>query len=123
MKMTNKKMKKELMERLARPEWEFHYDSEKDVLRIEQKDTKKGINVSLPGVVAKWEVKKEAAIEDVVYYVTEALLAMHKEENQSGKIFPVILSTSFPERSGRRKSIYYDRTYSRNTHLLRIRFQ
>ncbi len=29
MKMTNKKMKKELMERLARPEWEFHYDSEK----------------------------------------------------------------------------------------------
>ncbi|MBY0599824.1 DUF1444 domain-containing protein [Bacillus bingmayongensis] len=99
MKMTSKKMKEELMTRLARPEWEFHYDSEKDVLRIEQKDTKKGINVSLPGVVAKWEVKKEAAIDDVVYYVQEALVAMHKEESSAAKILPVIRSTSFPKQA------------------------
>ncbi|MDM5190363.1 DUF1444 domain-containing protein [Bacillus sp. DX4.1] len=99
MKMTSKKMKEELMTRLARPEWEFHYDSEKDTLRIEQKDTKKGINVSLPGVVAKWEVKKETAIEEVAYYVEEALLAMHKEESSAAKILPVIRSTSFPKQA------------------------
>lgn len=41
MKMTSKKMKDELMKKLSRPEWDFQYDSEKEVLRIEQKDSKK----------------------------------------------------------------------------------
>lgn len=99
MKMTSKKMKDELMKKLSRPEWNFHYDSEKEVLRIEQTDSKKGINVSLPGVVAKWEVNKEKAIEEVAYYVQEALIAMHKEENSTAKILPVIRSTSFPKQS------------------------
>ena len=99
MKMTSKKMKDELMKKLSRPEWNCHYDSEKEVLRIEQTDSKKGINVSLPGVVAKWEVNKEKAIEEVAYYVQEALIAMHKEENSTAKILPVIRSTSFPKQS------------------------
>ncbi|NWK67685.1 DUF1444 domain-containing protein [Bacillus paramycoides] len=99
MKMTSKKMKDELMKKLSRTEWDFHYDSEKEVLRIEQKDSKKGINVSLPGVVAKWEVNKEKAIEEVAYYVQEALIAMHKEENSTAKILPVIRSTSFPKQA------------------------
>ena len=58
------------------------------------KRLQKGINVSLPGVVAKWEVNKEKAIEEVAYYVQEALIAMHKEEN-SGKLhllFALLLS-------------------------------
>ncbi|WP_369902241.1 DUF1444 domain-containing protein [Bacillus manliponensis] len=97
MKMTNEKMKDMLMERLQRPEWNFQYDSEKDVLRIEQTESKTGINVSIPGIVAKWEQKKEKAIEDVVYYVEEALLAMHQEVNEQAKILPVIRSTSFPK--------------------------
>ena len=41
MKMTSKKMKDELIKKLSRPEWDFQYDSEKEVLRIEQKDSKK----------------------------------------------------------------------------------
>ena len=98
MKMTSKKMKDELIKKLSRPEWDFQYDSEKEVLRIEQK-TQKGINVSLPGVVAKWEVNKEKAIEEVAYYVQEALIAMHKEENSGAKILPVIRSTSFPKQA------------------------
>lgn len=95
--MTNEKMKDALIKRLERPEWSFQYDSEKDVLRIEQTDSKKGINVSMPGIVAKWEQRKDKAIEDVVYYVEEALLAMHKEVNSTAKILPVIRSTSFPK--------------------------
>lgn len=42
MKMTSKKMKDELIKKLSRPEWDFQYDSEKEVLRIEQTDSKKG---------------------------------------------------------------------------------
>ena len=59
------------------------------------KKTPKGINVSLPGVVAKWEVNKEKAIEEVAYYVQEALIAMHKEENSGAKfylLFALLLS-------------------------------
>ena len=41
MKMTSKKMKDELIKKLSRPEWDFQYDSEKEVLRIEQTDSKK----------------------------------------------------------------------------------
>lgn len=63
------------------------------------KRLQKGINVSLPGVVAKWEVNKEKAIEEVAYYVQEALIAMHKEENSGAKILPVIRSTSFPKQA------------------------
>lgn len=96
MKMNSKKMKDELMKRLDRPEWAFHHDPEKDTLRVENKETKKGITVALPGIIAKWEMKKEKAIEEIVYYVEEALLAMHKEEAETTRIFPVIRSASFP---------------------------
>lgn len=41
MKMTSKKMKDELIKKLSRPEWDFQYDSEKEVLRIEQKTPKR----------------------------------------------------------------------------------
>jgi uncharacterized protein YtpQ (UPF0354 family) len=97
MKMNSKTMKDELIKRLERSEWTFHYDQEKDTLRVENRETKKGITISVPGVVAKWEMKKEKAIEEVVYYVEEALLAMHREEKEATRILPVIRSTSFPQ--------------------------
>ena len=56
--------------------------------------------------MAKWEVNKEKAIEEVAYYVQEALIAMHKEENSAAKILPVIRSTSFPKQAEETR-IYY----------------
>jgi uncharacterized protein YtpQ (UPF0354 family) len=94
--MNSKKMKDELISRLERPEWEFQYDQKKDALRVENKETKKGITVSLPGIIAKWELNKDKAVEEVVYYVEQALVAMHTEETGSARVFPVIRSTSFP---------------------------
>ena len=45
-------------------------------------------------------MNKEKAIEEVAYYVQEALIAMHKEEeNSAAKILPVIRSTSFPKQA------------------------
>ncbi|MFD3445275.1 DUF1444 domain-containing protein [Microbacteriaceae bacterium 4G12] len=97
MKMNSKMMKDKLMKRLERPEWTFQYTAKTDTLRIENKETKKGVTVSLSGILARWEQKKEKAVDEVVYYVEEALLAMHKEEASTAKIFPVIRSTSFPK--------------------------
>ncbi len=99
MKMDSKKMKKELETRLAASDREFRYNREKDELRVESKVNGKGISVSLPGLVAKWTIEKEKAIDEVVYYIEEGLRAMEEQVQLSEhekKIFPVIRSTSFP---------------------------
>ncbi|WLR50258.1 DUF1444 domain-containing protein [Bacillus tianshenii] len=111
MKMDTKKMKKELEKRLERPEWVLSFDREKDELRIEVEKTKQGISISLPGIVAKWEERKEAAIDDVVYHIEEALQVMSEEQQLHGSekhVFPVIRSTSFPTESKDGKALIYD---------------
>ncbi|KKI91642.1 hypothetical protein WQ54_13535 [Bacillus sp. SA1-12] len=102
MKMTSRKMAELLKGKLNNPEWRFDFDREKDSLRIEDFNTKKGVTLSLPGIIAKWETLKDKAIDEVVYYVEEALTVMNKKQELTGKeksIFPVIRSTSFPSES------------------------
>lgn len=99
MKMDSKKMKLELEKRLITPDRVIKFDREKDQLRIENRNTGKGITVSLPGIIAKWQTSKEKAIDEVVYYVEEGLKAMGNQpsaKEPEKKIFPVIRSTSFP---------------------------
>jgi uncharacterized protein YtpQ (UPF0354 family) len=100
LKMDGKKMKDILKERLDAPDRSFRFDSKKDVLRIENTVTGKGISVELPAIIANWETRKEKAIDEVVYYVDEALNVMGEEHSLAGRekqIYPVIRSTSFPE--------------------------
>lgn len=102
MKMDEKKLRRELESRLQKSGRTFTYDREKESLRIENEETGKGINVALPGIVAKWHEQKEKAIDEVVYYVEEALEVMGKEQKVTGSekmIYPVIRSTSFPKES------------------------
>lgn len=97
--MDTKKLRKELENRLKHPSRHFIFDREKDQLRIENIRTGQGITVSLPGIIAKWQEQKDAAIDEVVYFVEEGLQAMGKSMSLTGnenKIFPVIRSTSFP---------------------------
>ncbi|WP_113927618.1 DUF1444 domain-containing protein [Bacillus sp. P14.5] len=100
--MDAKKMRKMLEERLSSPDRKFLFDREKEVLRIENINTGKGISITLAPIVAKWEVSKEKAIDEVVYYVEEALDVMgyeHTLTDKEKKIFPVIRSTSFPTKT------------------------
>lgn len=111
MKMDSIKMKNELQNRLAHPERKFEYDRKKDQLRIEHKQTGKGITISLPGIIAKWQEQKEKAIDEIVYYVEEGLQAMEADPEISGKeknIFPVIRSTSFPVETNEGNAFIYD---------------
>lgn len=114
MKMTSNKMKNLLMERLERSNWTIDYDHKNEQLRIEDTQSKKGVTVSVPTIVSKWEDRKELAVDEIVYYVEEALKAMADEQNLSGKekfIFPVIRSTSFPtETKDGRKLIFEEHT-------------
>ncbi|MBT2692936.1 DUF1444 domain-containing protein [Bacillus sp. ISL-55] len=111
MKMDSRKMRKELEDRLQHPDRTFSYDREKDQLRIENKNTGRGITIAIPGIVAKWQDHKEKAIDEVVYYVTEGLNAMESQVELSGKeknIFPVIRSTSFPSEAEEGVPFLYD---------------
>ena len=100
--MNERKMREALESRLQKDDRTFTYNREKETLRIEHRETGKGIDVALPGIVAKWHDDKEKAIDEVVYYIEEALEVMSKEQKVSGsekEIFPVIRSTSFPTES------------------------
>lgn len=102
MKMNERKLKDELEKRLKKEGRTFTYDRNKEVLRIENTASGKGIDISLPGIVAKWHDQKDKAIDEVVYYAEEALVVMNREQSVAGSeknIFPVIRSTSFPVES------------------------
>lgn len=102
MKMTENILRKELERRLQKEDRKFIYDRKNESLRIEGTETGKGIDVALSGIVAKWYEQKDKAIDEVVYYVDEALGVMGKEQTVTGsekKIYPVIRSTSFPAES------------------------
>lgn len=114
MRMSSMKMKNLLEQRFQNPDWNLSFDRERDVFRIEWKDTKQGIDISLPGVISKWEVKKDAALDELEEHIKEALRVMHEKQVLTGKekyIFPVIRSASFPaETKDGRKLIYRDHT-------------
>lgn len=104
-------MKRILEERLAKDDRTFSYDREKDQLRIEKKQTGKGITISLGGIISKWHEGKEKAVDEVVYYVEHGLMAMEgsvKLLDYEKKIYPVIRSTSFPIEADEGTHLLYD---------------
>ncbi|PLR79142.1 DUF1444 domain-containing protein [Bacillus sp. V3-13] len=110
--MDSNKLRKELEKRLGDPARSFTFDREKDTLRIENKNTGKGITISLPGIIAKWQVEKDKAIDEVVYYVEEGLQAMVESVQLSGKeknIYPVIRAASFPTEAEEGIPLLYDK--------------
>lgn len=112
MKMTSRKLSDILKQRLQHENRSFLFDREKDTLRVEDQTTKKGITLDLPPIIAKWELKKDEAIDEIVYYVSEAMTAMEgKAQEMTGKetrIYPVIRSTSFPDKSSEDIPLIYD---------------
>ncbi|WP_244093922.1 DUF1444 domain-containing protein [Jeotgalibacillus sp. R-1-5s-1] len=110
-KMDSLKMRKKLKERLEHPDRVISYDREKDQLRVEDKETKKGIEISIPSVIGKWNQKKDQAVEETAYYVEEALAVMGRKaavQNPEKHVLPVIRSTSFPTESKEGVSFVYD---------------
>jgi len=111
MRMTITKLRKMIEERLQNEDRTFQYNRDEGTLRVESKATNKGITLSLPKIFAKWEVKKEEAVDEVIYYVEEALNVMGSEQTLSGKeknIYPVIRSTSFPTKNNDGVTFIYD---------------
>lgn len=68
MKMTSVKMKKLVQDRLKDENLRFQFDQKNDTLRIEHSETKKGLTVSLPGLIAKWEEKRRSSRRNDILY-------------------------------------------------------
>ncbi|WP_042223150.1 DUF1444 domain-containing protein [Oceanobacillus manasiensis] len=110
MKMTSLKLKQILQERLSNSQYHTSYNRDKDTFRVEWKESRQGITITLPSVVAKYNQRGEEAIEELVEHITEALKIMNEEHHLAGKeknIFPVIRATSFPSKTKANKELIY----------------
>lgn len=89
-----------LKERIPSEHLKWQFDRKTDKVRLEHAQLAKGMDISLPEILAKYETKKEAAINEVVYTINETFAAMETERAQgfikANSIYPVIRSTSFP---------------------------
>ena len=65
MKMTTTKMKNILIEKLSKGARTFSYNREQEELRIEDKETKKGITVALSPLLAKYDQSGDKAIDEI----------------------------------------------------------
>lgn len=114
MKMTSTKMNDILQKRLANEDYAFRFNRKDDKLRIEWKDSKQGLTLTIPNLIAKYDMRGEEAITDVVEHISESLRMMREEVKLTGMekyVFPVIRSTSFPRKTkSGKKLVYRDHT-------------
>ncbi|WP_322770757.1 DUF1444 domain-containing protein [Staphylococcus epidermidis] len=91
-------MRDKLKERLKHLDVEFKFDREEETLRIVRIDNHKGVTIKLNAIVAKYEEQKEKIIDEICYYVEEAIAQMGDEvinNVEDIQIMPVIRATSF----------------------------
>lgn len=100
--MTTLKMKKKLDELFINEAWRVSFLRDKDIYRVEWKDTKQGVSIKIPNVITKYEQRGNKALDELQFHVSESLKMMHEEHELDGKeknIFPVIRATSFPKKT------------------------
>ena len=101
--LKSEQLVEELKKRLSSQHFEWKFDKKTDRVRLEHKELQRGMDISLPEIISKYEQKKENAIEEVVYTIQETFRAMEAEHEQGfdadSIILPVIRSTSFPKES------------------------
>ncbi len=99
--MNTFQMRDKLKERLSHLDVDFKFNREEETLRIYRTDNNKGITIKLNAIVAKYEDKKETIVDEIVYYVDEAIAQMADktlESISSSQIMPVIRATSFDKK-------------------------
>ena len=113
--LNSKQLVEILKKQLPSEHLEWKFDSKTDKVRLEHRVLKKGMDISLPEILAKYEVVKEEAIQEIVYTISETFKSMeleyHEGFNGQQNILPVIRSTSFPlESKSGKKFITKDHT-------------
>ena len=101
--MKSKELVEKLKNRLGLDRFEYNFDKEKDILHLTHQTLKRGMDISLPEIISKYQTLKEKAIDEVVYTIEQTFTAMEKEQAEGfhdlSLVYPVIRSTSFPLKS------------------------
>ncbi len=101
--MKSKELVEKLKHRLGLDTFDFSFDKEKDILRLNHKSLNRGMDISLPEIISKYQTMKEKAVDEVVYTIEQTFSAMEKEQKEGfhdlSLVYPVIRSTSFPLKS------------------------
>lgn len=100
MSMTSLKMKRLLEKRLADLDLRISFNRDNDTMRIELKETREGVNIRLPNVIAKYNEHGDEAIDELELYLRKSVEMMGKNQSLAGQeksIYPVIRATSFPK--------------------------
>ncbi|OFS80112.1 hypothetical protein HMPREF3154_05700 [Staphylococcus sp. HMSC06C11] len=103
-------MRDKLKARLNHLDVDFKFDREEETLRIYRTDNYKGVTIKLDAIVAKYEEQKDKIIDEIVYYVEEAIAQMgdHSlEKMEDLKIMPVVRATSFDKKTKEGHSFIY----------------
>lgn len=103
-------MRDKLKARLNHLNVDFKFDREEETLRIYRTDNHKGVTIKLNAIVAKYEEQKDKIIDEIVYYVEEAIAQMgdHSlEKMENIKIMPVVRATSFDKKTKEGHSFIY----------------
>ncbi|MBW4835639.1 MAG: DUF1444 domain-containing protein [Staphylococcaceae bacterium] len=103
-------MRDKLKARLNHLDVDFKFDREEETLRIYRTDNHKGVTIKLNAIVAKYEEQKDKIIDEIVYYVEEAIAQMGNhslEKMEDIKIMPVVRATSFDKKTKEGHSFIY----------------
>ncbi|MGM9988875.1 MAG: DUF1444 family protein [Bacillaceae bacterium] len=89
----------------------FAYNEKENTLRIEDNEVKKGLTLTLGGLVAKWERDGDDVFKQLVHYINHSFQAMKVSIPaclSDNKIYPVIRSTSFPTTTSEGLPLFYE---------------
>ncbi|MDU0462655.1 DUF1444 domain-containing protein [Staphylococcus ureilyticus] len=94
-------MRDKLKDRLKHLDVKFSFNRDEETLRVSRNDNGKGVTVKLSTIVAKYKEQKENIVDEIVYYVEEAIEQMKGEalsETENIEIMPVLRSPSFDKK-------------------------
>ena len=98
-----KQLVERLKQELPNPSFIWQHDQKTDRVRLHHTQLNKGMEISLPEILARNTERHSLLIEAVVYTISQTFEAMEQESlglaKSTSHIFPVIRSTSFPVKS------------------------
>ena len=105
-------MRDKLKDRLKHLDVKFSFNRDEETLRVSRNDNGKGVTVKLSTIVAKYKEQKENIVDEIVYYVEEAIEQMKGEalsEAENIEIMPVLRSPSFDKKDKEGNSFVIDK--------------
>ncbi|MBO1205242.1 DUF1444 domain-containing protein [Staphylococcus nepalensis] len=94
-------MRDKLKDRLKHLDVKFSFNRDDETLRVSRNDNGKGVTVKISTIVAKYKEQKENIVDEIVYYVEEAIEQMKGEalsDSDHIEIMPVLRSPSFDKK-------------------------